>query len=72
MPEVRQTRPSEADPLMHTVRTVAYKAVAVLEVTYGEYQARHGCCTTFTNTPEGVLPKAKYDNKGPRSGVPTA
>jgi hypothetical protein len=49
--------------LARTVRTVAYKAVAVLEVTYGEYAARCGCCTTFRNTPEGVLPKAKYDNK---------
>src|SRR5512135_3703038 len=46
-----------------TVRTVAYKAVAFLEVTYGEYQARCDCCTTFRNTPEGVLPKARYDNK---------
>jgi hypothetical protein len=46
-----------------TVRTVAYKAVASLEITYGEYQARCGCCTTFRNTPEDVLPKAKYDNK---------
>ena len=46
-----------------TVRTVAYKAGAYLEVTYGEYQARCECCTTFRNTPEGVLPKAKYDNK---------
>ena len=46
-----------------TVRTVAYKAVAYLEVTYGEYQASCECCTTFRNTPEGVLPKAKYDNK---------
>jgi transposase-like protein len=45
------------------VRTVAYKAVAHLEITYGEYQARCDCCTTFRNTPEGVLPKAKYDNK---------
>jgi Transposase len=46
-----------------TVRTVAYKAVAVLEVTYGEYAARCDCCTTFRNSPEGVPPKAKYDNK---------
>ena len=46
-----------------TVRTVAYKAVASLEVTYGEYQARCECCTTFRNTPEGILPKATYDNK---------
>src|SRR3982750_2667527 len=46
-----------------TVRTLAYKAIAYLEVTYGEYQARCDCCTTFRNSPEGVLPKAKYDNK---------
>jgi hypothetical protein len=45
------------------VRTVAYKAVASLKITYGEYTARCGCCTTFRNTPEGVLPKAHYDNK---------
>src|SRR5829696_5817527 len=45
------------------VRTVAYKAVAFLEVTCGEYQARCDCCTTFRNTPEGVLPRALYDNK---------
>jgi transposase-like protein len=44
------------------VRTVAYKAVAYLEITCGEYQARCGCCTTFRNTPEGVLPRALYDN----------
>jgi transposase-like protein len=49
--------------MTRTVRTVAYKAVAYLEVTYGEYQARCDCCTTFRNSPEGVLPKAKYDNK---------
>ncbi len=45
------------------VRTVAYKALAYLEITYGEYAARCGCSTTFRNTPEGVLSKAKYDNK---------
>src|SRR4051812_9123590 len=49
--------------LARTVRTVAYKAVAVLEVTYGEYAARCGCRTTFRNCPEGVSPKAKYDNR---------
>jgi hypothetical protein len=46
-----------------TVRTVAYKAIASLEITYGEYAARCDCCTTFRNTPDGVLPKAHYDNK---------
>src|SRR3954453_21086459 len=45
------------------VRTVAYKAIAHLEITYGEYAARCDCCTTFRNTPEGVLPRALYDNK---------
>src|SRR5450432_2818588 len=45
------------------VRTVAYKAVAYLEITYGENAARCDCSTTFRNTPEGVLSKAKYDNK---------
>jgi len=45
------------------VRTVAYKAIAYLEVTCGEYEARCDCCTTFRTTPEGVLPRAHYDNK---------
>ncbi len=49
--------------LTRTVRTVAYKAVAVLEVTYGEYAARCRCCTTFRTSPEGVPPKARYDGK---------
>src|SRR3954462_11560669 len=45
------------------VRTVAYKAIAYLEITCGEYQARCDCCTTFRNTPEQVLPRATYDNR---------
>src|SRR5215472_290299 len=49
--------------LTRTVRTVAYKAVAHLEVTYGEYAARCRCRKTFRNSPDGVLPKARYDNK---------
>ena len=50
-------------PITRRVRTVVYKAVAFLEITCGEYQARCDCCTTFRNTPEGVLPRALYDNK---------
>jgi transposase-like protein len=46
-----------------TVRTVAYKAIAYLEVTCGEYAARCDCCQTFRNSPEQVLPRAFYDNK---------
>jgi transposase-like protein len=42
---------------------VAYKAIAYLEITCGEYQARCDCCTTFRNTPEQVVPRALYDNK---------
>jgi hypothetical protein len=45
------------------VRTIAYKAIAILEITYGEYAARCQCCKTFRTNPEGVLPKAKYDNR---------
>ena len=45
------------------VRTVAYKAVAYLEITCGEYQAKCDCRKTFRNSPEGVLPRALYDNK---------
>lgn len=45
------------------VRTIAYKQIARLQIAYGEYQARCGCCTTFRTSPEGVLPRAKYDNK---------
>jgi hypothetical protein len=44
------------------VRTIAYKAVAYLEITCGEYQARCDCCTTFRSSPDGVLPRAAYDN----------
>jgi hypothetical protein len=49
--------------LTRTVRTVAYKAIAFLEISYGEYAARCDCGTTFRNTPENVPQKAQYDNK---------
>jgi transposase-like protein len=45
------------------VRTILYKKVAYLQITYGEYQARCRCCTTFRNAPEDVLPRHQYDNK---------
>src|SRR6516162_3477269 len=38
------------------------RAVAYQEVTCGEYRAGCGCCATFRSTPEGVLPRAAYDN----------
>src|SRR6516162_9720294 len=45
------------------VRTLAYKAIAFLEITYGEYAAGCDCCSTFRTHPPGVLPKAKYDHR---------
>ena len=45
------------------VRTVAYQAIAYLEITCGEYQARCHCCMTFRTTAEGVRPRTQYDNK---------
>ena len=48
--------------LTRFVRTVAYKAIASLEITYGEDKVRCDCSTTFRNTPGGVLPKGHYDN----------
>jgi hypothetical protein len=44
------------------VRTLAYKQVIVLDVTYGEYRARCSCCKTFRTTPPNVEPRALYDN----------
>jgi hypothetical protein len=44
------------------VRTLAYKQVVYLDVTYGEYLARGRCRKTFRTTPPGVEPEAHYDN----------
>jgi transposase-like protein len=49
--------------LTREVRTIAYKKIAFLKITYGEYAAPCGCCKTFRTHPDNVLPKAKYDNK---------
>src|SRR5512135_798025 len=45
------------------VRTIAYKQVVFLDLTYGEYRARCRCCTTFRTTPPDIEPRALYDNK---------
>jgi hypothetical protein len=44
------------------VRSLAYKQVVFLDVTYGEYRARCDCCTTFRTAPPGVEPRALYDD----------
>ncbi len=43
------------------VRTLAYKQVVYLDITYGEYRARCRCRKTFRTAPPGVEPRALYD-----------
>lgn len=45
------------------VRTIEYHKIAFLRITVGEYRARCGCCSTFRTSPDGILPRQKYDNK---------
>jgi Transposase len=47
--------------LCRRLRTLAYRRVAWLEVTYAEYRARCGCCKYFRTWPLDVPPKADYD-----------
>lgn len=49
--------------LHRQVRTIQYRKVASLEITYGEYQAACSCCRYFRNTPSEVQPKAAYDDR---------
>ena len=46
-----------------TVRTLAYRAIAWVHVTTGEYRARCGCCRTFRTDVPGIAPRARYDNQ---------
>jgi hypothetical protein len=45
------------------VRSLAYKEVVWLGVTYAEYRARCSCCKYFRSWPLDVPPKADYDEK---------
>ena len=57
-------KPGKRKDILHRqVRTIAYKQIVYLDITYGEYRARCDCCTTFRTTPPGVEPRALYDNK---------
>ncbi len=47
--------------LRRRVRTLAYRRIAWLEVTYAEYRTRCGCCKYFRTWPLDVPPKAGYD-----------
>ena len=50
------------------VRTVAYKAVAYLEITYGEYAARCECSHHLPQHPRGRPPPGRLRQQGPRPG----
>ena len=52
------------------VRTIAYKQVVFLDVTYGEYRARCSCRKAFRTSPPDVEPKALYDNNVRRAVRP--
>ena len=47
--------------LHRRLRTLSYRRIAWLEVTYAEYQARCACCNYFRTWPLDVPPKADYD-----------
>jgi Transposase len=47
--------------LHRRLRSLAYRRVAWLEVTYAEYQARCHCCKYFRTWPLDVPPKSDYD-----------
>jgi transposase-like protein len=54
----RRRRTHERD-----VRSIAYREIVILRITYGEYESRCDCCKSFRTHPDNVLPKAKYDNQ---------
>lgn len=49
--------------LTRRVRTLQYRQIAHLDITYGEYRARCCCCTTFRTHPPGVGLRDRYDDK---------
>src|SRR3982750_4202663 len=49
--------------LRRPVRTLEYRRVAHLDITYGEYRAQCGCCITFRTHPPGVGLRDRYDDK---------
>ena len=47
--------------LRRSVRTLEYRRVASLQITYGAYRTRCHCCTTFRTHPPGVGLRDRYD-----------
>ena len=45
------------------VRSIEYGKILILDITYGEYTAKCSCCKSFSNAPEGVKLRWRYDNK---------
>ena len=57
------TRGRRKKVLTREVRSMAYREVVILEVTYAEYRARCACCQTFRSSPPGIGPRCQYDNR---------
>src|SRR5437763_13071145 len=53
--------------LRRRVRTLAYRRVAWLEVTYAEYRARCRCRKYYRTWPQDGPPKADYDASIPQA-----
>ena len=45
------------------VRSLCYQQELWLQIEYGEYVAKCGCCKSFHSHPKGVSRKARYDDK---------
>ena len=59
----RPTRGRRKEVLTREVRSIAYRELVILEVTYAEYRAGCGCCQTFRSSPPGIGPRCQYDNQ---------
>jgi transposase-like protein len=49
--------------LTREVRSIAYRAICILEISYAEYRANCRCCRTFRSAPPGVDLRRRYDNR---------
>ena len=63
LPEVRQARPTQTDPDPRRSAPSPTRPSPTWRSPTASISRQCDCCTTFRNTPEGVLPKAHYDNK---------
>lgn len=51
------------DTHTRSIRDIAFGAIAIIELTVGEYRAACDCCKTFRSQVEGIEPRAEYTNR---------